>query len=235
MAGFEVWIVDGEYVRDELDEEFTNYGQHYQFNCIPKNEFWIDKETVPGEEKFYIDVMLLMYHLMEKGMSREKAAKLADNLEKKERAKSELMKREFERKKHKEEILKDIHKKLLRKYSGKIKVWVVNGELIRDLFFLDFTEGGHDKVYNFIPENEVWIDDDVTSKERKFVLLHELHERNLMSKGWCYDIQDSRPKSIRFDKIHNIHQSAHHSASEIEYYCRKHPELIDEKLAEEIN
>jgi len=37
-----VWVVDGTYVRTHLDEEFTNYGQHYGFKCIPKDEFWLD-------------------------------------------------------------------------------------------------------------------------------------------------------------------------------------------------
>ncbi len=40
-----IWIVDGTYVRTHLDEEFTNFGQHYRFKCIPKDEFWLDKEV----------------------------------------------------------------------------------------------------------------------------------------------------------------------------------------------
>ena len=40
-----IWVVDGTYVRTHLDEEFTNYGEHYGFKCIPKNEFWLDKEA----------------------------------------------------------------------------------------------------------------------------------------------------------------------------------------------
>ena len=31
-----IWIVDGIYVRDHIDEEFSNYGQHYNFKFIPK-------------------------------------------------------------------------------------------------------------------------------------------------------------------------------------------------------
>ncbi|HTY57766.1 MAG TPA: hypothetical protein VMF59_03075, partial [Bacteroidota bacterium] len=44
-----VWIVDGTYVRTNIDEEFTNYGQHYGFDFIPANEFWIDREGKPDE------------------------------------------------------------------------------------------------------------------------------------------------------------------------------------------
>ncbi len=51
--------------------------------------------------------------------------------------------------------------------------------------------------------------------EIKFVLLHELHERNLMSKGMKYD-------------------PAHKSSSKIEYACRKHLKDIDKELKKEI-
>jgi hypothetical protein len=37
-----VRIVDGVYICGHMDEEFTNFGQHYRFKFIPKNEFWID-------------------------------------------------------------------------------------------------------------------------------------------------------------------------------------------------
>ena len=49
---------------------------------------------------------------------------------------------------------------------------------MRSVFDIDFTAGGHDYVYEFVPENEVWIDDDIEEQERGYVLLHELHERN---------------------------------------------------------
>ncbi len=44
ISHFKVWIVDGKYVRDNIDEEFNNYGQHYQFKFIPEKEFWIDRK-----------------------------------------------------------------------------------------------------------------------------------------------------------------------------------------------
>src|SRR5437867_8218710 len=39
-----IWVVDGAYVRTHLEKEFTNYGQHYAFECIPEDEFWLDDE-----------------------------------------------------------------------------------------------------------------------------------------------------------------------------------------------
>lgn len=215
FSGFKVWIVNGKYIRDMLDEEFTNYGQHYKFKFIPKNEFWIDKERNPGEEKYFIDSMLVMNRLMAKGVRHKEAVKIANRIERRERAKSKLMKKELKIKKNNGNVIKTVYKSLIKKYKDKkIKVWIVKGELVRDLFFIDFTEGGHDKVYSFIPKNEVWIDDDLSAVERSFVLLHELHERNLMNRGKDYD-------------------SAHKSSSEIEYFCRKHPRRLDRYLKRE--
>jgi hypothetical protein len=63
-----IWIVDGTYVRTHIDEEFTNYGQHYRFPNIPEDEFWLDKEGKPDEQKFFIDHLLVEHRLMARGM-----------------------------------------------------------------------------------------------------------------------------------------------------------------------
>ena len=46
---FQVWLVDGSYIRGHIDEEFTNFGQHYSFSYIPKDELRIEKETKTDE------------------------------------------------------------------------------------------------------------------------------------------------------------------------------------------
>lgn len=210
ISKFTVWIVDGNYIRENIDEEFTNFGQHYRFRFIPKNEFWIDKEYGIGrEERFFIDHMLVENRLMGEGKSYNNALNKADMIERSERQKLKIIKK-------KEVLIKKVCRKLLKKYSkNNLKVYIVNGRLVRSIFFIDFTEGGHDKVYNFIPKNEIWIDDDVNPKERKFILLHEVHERNLISKGLKY-------------------QEAHKESSEIEYYYRHNPKKIDKILSGEI-
>jgi hypothetical protein len=215
ICGFSVWIVDGNYIRNNLEKDFTNYAQHYKFKIVPKNEFWIDDGASRAEDKFYILSMLVMNRLMARRYSHRKAIEIADKIEKRERKKYLIEKKKIKFPKTKEASLNLVHKKLIKKYNfGKCKVWIVNGEVVRDLFFLDFTEGGHDKVYSFIPKNEIWIDDDLKAKERKFVLLHEVYERNLMAKGMKYD-------------------PAHERALIIEYFCRNHPKEINENLKKE--
>jgi hypothetical protein len=223
IAKFKIWQVDGAYIRKNLDGQFTNFGQHYRFKYIPKNELWLDKENARGEKDFYLDHLLLENRLMAKGLSYSKAIEAADRLEKSERRKSKAYLKAHLKKES--DQVKKIHQKLIKKYShDDLKVWLVSGELVRDLYDVDFTEGGHDLVYHFVPHGEIWLDDDLSPKERKFVLLHEAHERNLMVEGWSYD-GDPRAK---------INKSAHRSASIIEYHCRHHVTQIEKKLLAEI-
>ncbi len=218
IAGFTVWIVDGNFIRKNIDEEFTNFGQHYRFKFIPKKEFWIDKEHSKGEgeKKFYINCMLTMDNFLSSGISHKKAAEIVDSLEKAERSKSVYFKKCFRNLRSKKSEIKQIHIRLLKTYSNdKLQVWVVDGELVRGRYYVDFTQGGHDKVYKFVPEGEVWVDNAISQKERKFILLHEIHERNLMKKGMKYD-------------------PAHQSSSAIENYARHNRRKIDSLLAKEL-
>jgi hypothetical protein len=226
-----IWLVDGIKIRRDLSEEFTNFGHHFMYSFIPKNEFWIDREHKTGEAKYYIDHMLVEYRLMVRGKSKAYAMDKADIVERKERSKSKLVEMGIKKEISDKEIIQKIHKNLLKEYSRKVKVWIVNGELVRGIFYIDFTEGGHDKVYSFIPRNEIWLDNDLEPKERKFVLLHELHERNLMLKHHDIDIKNG---SVETDKNYTkFYGLAHDSASKIEYYCRQHPEKLDKKLKTE--
>jgi hypothetical protein len=207
-----IWTVDGTYVRTHLDEEFTNYGQHYAFKCIPENEFWLDKEAENDEQRFFIDHLLTEHKLMVKGVPYDDALEAADKIEMAERKKSGDV-----RKLSKGGNLPDpkkVHMRLWKKLESGLSVWIVNGRLVRSGFDDDFTEGGHDNVYEFVPRNEVWIDNDLEEMERPYVLLHELHERNLMAKGWSYD-------------------KAHEDSSKLEYHYRHHPNELHAALAKE--
>jgi hypothetical protein len=62
------------------------------------------------------------------------------------------------------------------------KVWIVDGTLIRKNIFNEFIYGGNDERYPFVPLNEIWIDNSISSKEFETTLAHEINERNLMLK-----------------------------------------------------
>jgi hypothetical protein len=209
----QVWIVDGSYIRGHIDEEFTNFGQHYRYPYIPKNELWIDEEATQDERPFFIEHLLVEHDLMSKGMSYEEAIVQADRVEQKERRRAGDVRKAT----HNGKQLPDaaaVHDRLWKTLESGVRVWVVNGRLVRSVFDIDFTAGGHDHVYEFVPEGEVWIDDDIVEKERGFVLLHELHERNQMAKGMPYS-------------------KAHAESSRLEFRCRHHPDELHDALAAE--
>lgn len=207
-----IWLVDGSYIRTNTDEEFTNYGHHYNFNYIPKNEFWIDQGVQEKERKFFIEHLLTEYRMMERDVPYDEAHEAANKAERTNRRRAGDV-----RKVTGDNKLPDpeqVHVRLWKKLENSVSVWIVDGRLVRSVFDMDFSEGGHDYVYEFIPENELWIDNSLTDAERPYVLLHELHERNLMATGWDYD-------------------RAHEVSSKLEHYHRQHPDELHEALAKE--
>lgn len=204
-----VWLVDGQKIRKKVDPEFTNFGQHFRFPFIPENEFWIDKEAVPDERRFFIDHLITELKLMKKGLSYEEALNRADLVERSERQKAKKIKK-LEDEGYSTKV-ENVRLRLLGKTSNGLSVWLVDGKLTRSLFFIDFTEGGHDLVYSFMPQSEVWLDNDLARQERPFILLHELYERWLMTKGLTYS-------------------QAHKKASRLEWQCRYSSEKLNKFL-----
>ena len=210
---FQVWIVDGVYIRGHIDEEFTNFGQHYRYPYIPDMEFWIDREAEHDERQFFIDHLLVEHELMAKGMPYGDALTKADETERKERRRAGDVRKVT----HQGQSLPDpavVEERLWKKLEDGISVWIVNGRLVRSAYDIDFTAGGHDHVYEFVPYATVWIDDALEEQERGFVLLHELHERNQMEKGMPYS-------------------QAHAESSRMEFRCRHHPDELHDALAAE--
>ena len=209
----QVWIVDGSYIRGHTDEEFTNFGQHYRYAYIPQDELWIDQEAEHDERCFFIEHLLVEHRLMAEGMPYEQALVEADRAERKERRRGGDLRRLVARGKGLPRR-QDVHERLWKRLETGVSVWVVNGRLVRSAFDIDFTAGGHDHVYEFVPQNEVWIDDAIQERERGYVLLHELHERNRMAGGWPYS-------------------KAHAESSRLEYRCRHHPDELHDALVGE--
>lgn len=61
-----------------------------------------------------------------------------------------------------------------------VKIISVDGKAVRENKDMDFIAGGHYYRYHWIPKNEVWIDDSVSSDEVEPTIVHELYERSLM-------------------------------------------------------
>ena len=207
-----VWRVDGAYVRRNIDEEFSNFGHHYSYSAIPKNEVWLDQEGVPDEQRFFLHHAWVERALMARGKNYDAARQEANREERHMRVRAGDVRKLHQGKKPVGAAF--VHDRLWKALGNGVHVWFVKGRLVRSLFDVEFTEGGHDYVYEFVPRNEVWIDDDAHEEERGFILFHELHERNLMAQGMDYD-------------------SAHDEASRLERHYRSHLAELHEALAGE--
>lgn len=212
---YTVWLVDGEYVRKEISEDFVEFEHHIHLHHIPVDELWIDHETHFRERHFFIETAITERMLTEKGLPEKTAHKKVIREEARKRAQAIPKNLRGLSEKH-EELVKHIHKNLLQEFSTPtLRVWLIHGKPVRDFFLTEYALGGHDRVYPFIPEGEIWIEDVLMEQERRFIILHELHERFLMGEGKAY-------------------REAHHGATIVEDRYRDYPAKLEERIREEL-
>jgi|GEM_PF-5116344 len=70
---------------------------------------------------------------------------------------------------------------------GEFKIFLVNGEFVRNNLEIDFTMGSNPHVSNFIPKGEIWLDDRLTENDIAALIHHEIVEARLMRKGMGYE------------------------------------------------
>lgn len=191
-------------VRDSnLDmQEFGDFGFHLWFKEIPKNELWINKNLNKREKALAIENGLNQMKDIDNGISEHKAYQNAIKKEKAIREKMDGIK--FEGKKL-NKTPKQLYIKQLTTLEDGTKIFLVDGELIRDLFKTDFIEGGNEKAYSWVPKGEIWLEDNLSPKELPYILLHEYTERWLM-----------KNKNMNYDKAHKL-------ASKVEFNNRNKP------------
>ncbi|MCX6742616.1 MAG: hypothetical protein NT116_00075 [Candidatus Parcubacteria bacterium] len=159
-------IVDGFKIRNTFDVDFSMLADYINTPYVKPGEIWLDKIFL-SEKKKILSEYIKDRRLIKK-YGYEKAKKMM-------RATSQ---KDFNTQK--------IKIKLIKK-QGKLKIYLVNGRKIREALDPNFQFGGHHLVYDYMPTNEVWIDNTVSPKERKYVLVHELYEYDLMKKGKSYN------------------------------------------------
>ena len=175
---------------------------------------WIDQEAAHDERLFFIDHLLVEHRLMKARDGRTRRPCRGGQAGTGGSAAGPGSAESDRRRRRSPCPGEPCTRKLWKRLESAVTVWIVNGRLVRSTFDIDFTEGGHDKVYEFVPAAEVWIDDAIFEQERGYILLHELHERNRMSTGWPYG-------------------RAHAESSRIEFRCRHHPDELHDALAAE--
>ena len=195
---YSIFIVNDEEIRNtaEYAEEFSDYGLNIgkkglatlNFKFIPKNEIWVAKSIKLSERHYIISNVLTYIRGIERGDDPGDAYDKAVEKEKSVRTKDAINKLRIKNKKVISSPLhKDLPKKLYFKKYGAIRdttetvnVFLVNGEIVRDLFKTDYVEGGHYYVYDWIPKEEIWIEKTVHNDEFPVIILHEFLERTLM-------------------------------------------------------
>lgn len=161
-------------------EEFGDFGTRAEFpDMIGENEIWI-ADTAGPERRFWIDAGIAQLQALENGASPEEAyeAGLRKEAAERERATGG---------KDAAATHGTIRKTPWRELADNTKIMLVDGAQVRDQFKTDWSQGGHSEVYPWIPRDEVWIDADMHPRERPYLLLHELLERQLMRGGMNYD------------------------------------------------
>jgi hypothetical protein len=114
-----------------------------------------------------------------------------------------------DRKLPKDILDKVLKSKIINNFFGN-EIWQVDGNIIRDLIDIDFTEGGNPGRYQYIPENQIWIEQSLSPEDTVATIIHELTEEASMFQGKDYS-------------------TSHNFASDIEKKIR---ELIPDKYAQ---
>jgi hypothetical protein len=93
--------------------------------------------------------------------------------------------------------------RLLGRVAG-LAIYLVDGEKVRDSIDVDFTMGGNEARYSYVPPGEIWIDNADHVLDRTATALHELIERDLMlhhgmSYDFAHDAANARERVFRRD------------------------------------
>lgn len=97
-----------------------------------------------------------------------------------------------------------------------ISIWLVDGNKIKDWGGIKPYIGGSSEVFDYIPENEIWVSNKEPESKRFGSVLHELVERHLM-----------KTKDMSYSKAHHIAWKAEGIDEGTEYVT---PEAIEEWL-----
>ena len=223
-GGYKIWIVDGNRVRLKLFREFLYGGNEQRYLFNPAGEIWIDNAVSCEEFEMTLAHELNERHLMARfgwtyvvahDSSLAVEVIMRHTFEQICRAHEDSLPKmpvtDYENVKELRNIpdsvqLRNIYRVPMGERNG-IKVWIVDGYLVRKNIYPDFGFSGNDLAYHFIPAKEIWIDGQISGEETEYSIATELMERSQMSKGLSYSvayetaIADNRVKRERMDEL----------------------------------
>lgn len=186
------FLVDGTYIRDLVDVDFTNGAHHLTRRYVPRDEVWVDREAPSaGELHFWVEHQLHERELMLAGVPYLRALAAANRLERRARLAARGRRLTVA------EARRHVRRDRVFDVDG-LAVWIVDGRSVRDFCDPNFTQGGHGLRYRFIPRREIWIDDAIAARELEPTLAHELHEVRLMRAGLTY--HQAHDRALAFER-----------------------------------
>jgi hypothetical protein len=214
IDSLEIYIIDGDLVRREIYPDFIFGGNEQRYPFIPHNEIWIDN-AIPNREytttlRHEINEMTLM---RDKGMSYLDAHNASLMLEVELR--TQFRKEALEHEKNLPEVsptdtdsikqisslpdkikLKDIYLERKESKENPYSIWLVDGDKIRKEIYPDFGFDGDWYDYNFIPENEIWIDGSISCDQYSYSIAETENSIQLFKNGTDYDEAAEKVKRI---------------------------------------
>ncbi|MBX7045816.1 MAG: membrane lipoprotein lipid attachment site-containing protein [Ignavibacteria bacterium] len=199
-----IYIVDGDLIRREIYSDFIFGGNAQRYTFIPQNEIWIDN-AIPIREytttlKHEINEMILM---RDKGMNYIAAHDSSLMLEVKLRM--QFRKEALEHEKKLPEVsptdtdsvkqipslpdkikLENIYLEKREDKENPFSIWVVDGDKVRREIYPDFGFNGDWYDYNFIPENEIWFDGNISCDQYIYLIEEEKTSTVLTKSGVEY-------------------------------------------------
>jgi len=202
--GFKVWIIDGALIREKMFNEFLYGGNEERYPFVPEGEIWIYNSISAKEFNTTLEHEINERNLMAKyGMTYFDAHDSSLMLElylrtnykriciEHEEGLLPVQPVDFDSTQEIESLpgkikLKDIYRVPYGERDG-IKIWIVDGFNVRRDIYPDFGFSGNGFAYKFIPENEIWIDGDISCEETEYSVMLEMKERDFMEQGIYYD------------------------------------------------
>jgi hypothetical protein len=199
----DIWIIDGNLVRQKIYKEYLYGGNEQRYIFNPKGEIWIDNAISSEEFDLTVAHELNERHLMAKfGWTYQAAHDSSLSIEQVIRKRNQNICNAHEASLKKVSVLDSYNIKEIRNLPDSIKlqniyripegirqgisIWVVDGYLVRKNIYPDFGFSGNDLAYHFIPSNEIWIDGQVSCEETEYSIALEIKERQLMTEGKTY-------------------------------------------------
>ncbi len=104
-----------------------------------------------------------------------------------------------------EKPVSDPYNKVFLREQDELKIYLVDGEAVRR-DHIEFVSGGHGYVYDYIPKEEVWIDDNQKDKpsDMEATITHELYEiKKMRENGLSYNEAHELANVVESEKRNN--------------------------------